>query len=150
MHKKLLVLVATTFATFATIAAPSASAQTVASGAWVRATVPAQKTGGAYLTLRSPDSARVVKGSSPVAETVEIHTMQMHGSVMSMREVPAIELPAGQAVSNFHIMLVGLKRQLKEGETVPVALVVERSGGKREALQIDVAVKPLTYNASAH
>jgi copper(I)-binding protein len=126
-----------------------AAAQTVASNAWVRATVPAQKTGGAYLTLRSPDAARVVKSSSPAAASVEIHTMQMNGTTMSMREVTAVELPAGQAVNNFHIMLMGLKAPLKEGSVVPLSLVVERQGGKRETLQVEVAVKPLTFQAPA-
>lgn len=144
MYKKLFTLVALTSLCHAALA------QTVVSDAWVRATVPSQKTGGAYLTLRSPDAARVVKSSSPAADSVEIHTMQMNGSVMSMREVPAIDLPAGQAVGNFHIMLMGLKRQLKEGDKVPLSLVVERAGGKRETVQVEVAVKPLTYSAPAH
>ena len=126
-----------------------AAAQTVATNAWVRATVPAQKTGGAYLTLRSPDAARVVNSASPAAASVEIHTMQMNGTTMSMREVTAIDLPAGQAVNNFHIMLIGLKQPLKEGTVVPLSLVVEHAGGKRETLQVDVAVKPLTYQAPA-
>lgn len=130
------------------LAAGSALAQTVVSNAWVRATVPAQKSGGAYLTLRSPDAARVVGATSPAAASVEIHTMQMNGTVMSMREVPAVELPAGQAVSNFHIMLIDLKRPLKEGQRVPVTLQVEHAGGKREVLQVDAEVKPLTYNAA--
>lgn len=144
MHRNLFALLAMS------VACHTALAQTVASDAWVRATVPAQNSGGAYITLRSPDAARLVKGTSPIADNVEIHTMQMNGSVMSMREVPAVELPAGQAVGNFHIMLMGLKRQLKEGEKVPLSLVVERAGGKRETVQAEATVKPLTYNASAH
>ena len=142
MHKTFFVLVA------AAAVCGSAAAQTVVSDAWVRATVAAQTTGGAYLSLRSPDAARVVKGASPLADSVEIHTMQMNGNLMSMREVAAIELPAGQSVSNFHLMLMGLKRPLKEGERVPLTLVVERQGGKRETVQVEVAVKPLTYQAT--
>lgn len=152
MHKTVFVRAVLRAALSVTLSASCAAAfaQTIVSDAWVRATVPAQKTGGAYLTLRSPDAARVVKSSSPLAASVEIHTMQMNGSVMSMREVPAIELPAGQAVGNFHIMLMGLKKPLKEGDKVPLSLVIERAGGKRETLQVEVAVKPMTYNASAH
>lgn len=133
---------------FCALGAGSALAQTVVSNAWVRATVPAQKSGGAYLTLRSPDAARVVGGTSAAAASVELHTMQMNGSVMAMREMTAIELPAGQAVSNFHIMLIDLKRPLKEGQRVPLTLQVEHAGGKRETLQVDAEVKPLTYNAA--
>ncbi len=144
MHSKLIALA------IAAALSTSAFAQTVVSDAWVRATVPAQKTGGAYLTLRSPTAAKVVASSSPLADSVEIHTMQMNGSVMSMRGVDSIELPAGQAVSNFHIMLMGLKRPLKEGESVPLTLVVERAGAKREIVQVEVPVKALTFKAVAH
>lgn len=149
MHTKSIAL----FATIALVVPAFfhvALAQTTVTDPWARATVPAQKTGGAYLTLRSPDAARVISGASPVAESVELHTMQMKGSMMSMREVPAIPLPAGQAVSEFHVMLLGLKRPLKEGEQVPLSLVVERSGGKRETVNVAVDIKPLTYNAKAH
>jgi len=128
----------------------SAHAQTVVTDAWARATVPAQKTGGVYLTLRSPDAARVVSASSPAAASVELHTMQMNGSTMSMREMPAIILPAGKAVSDFHIMLLGLKQPLREGETVPLELKVERAGAKPETVKVDVPVKALTYSAAAH
>jgi copper(I)-binding protein len=44
-------------------------------------------------------------------------------------------------------MLVGLKRQLKEGDTVPLSLVIERKNGKRETVAVDAPVKPLTYAA---
>lgn len=136
------------------LAAPAlfqaALANTTVTDPWARATVPAQKTGGAYLTLRSPDAARVIKAASPVADSVELHTMQMNGSLMSMREVSAIPLPAGQAVKEFHVMLVGLKHPLTEGERVPLTLVVERSGGKRETVKVAVPVKALTFNANAH
>jgi copper(I)-binding protein len=54
----------------------------------------------------------------------ELHQMAMEGQTMRMRAVDAIELPAGQAVNlasgGYHVMLFDLKRQLKEGETVPV------------------------------
>jgi copper(I)-binding protein len=42
-------------------------------------------------------------------------------------------------------MLTGLKRQLKEGETVPLALVIEGKGGKRETVAVNAVVKSLTF-----
>ena len=66
----------------------------------------------------------------------------------------AIDLPAGKAVplapGGYHVMLMGLKRQLKEGETVPLTLVVEHKGGKRENVEVQVAVRPLTYAPPRH
>jgi copper(I)-binding protein len=130
------------------LAAGGAVAQTAVSDAWARATVPAQKTGGAYLTVRSPDAAKLVAASSPAAARVELHTMSMKGSTMSMREMTAIDLPAGKAVNDFHVMLMDLKRPLKEGDTVALDLVVEHAGGKRETVKVSVPVKPLTFKSS--
>lgn len=141
------------FALIATIAlASTADAQTTVSEPWVRATVPQQSASGAFMQLRSADAARLVKVSSPAARSVEIHKMEMHGQLMKMREVDGIELPAGRSVNlaagGFHIMLVGLKHQLKQGDMVPITLVIERKGGKRESVAVNAPVKPLAYAAS--
>ena len=140
------------FALIASIAlASTAFAQTTVTQPWVRATVPQQTASGAFMQLRSADSAKLVSATSPIAASVQIHKMEMTGQTMKMREVDAIDLPAGETVNlasgGFHIMLVGLKRQLKEGETVPLSLVIERKNGKRETVAIDAPVKPLTYSA---
>jgi copper(I)-binding protein len=50
-------------------------------------------------------------------------------------------------------MLFDLQRQLKEGEQVPLTLVVQDAAGKRENVALTVPVKPLTYKpagAAAH
>jgi copper(I)-binding protein len=132
--------------------ASRACAQTTVSGQWVRATVPEQNASGAFMQLRSADGARLVAVSSPVARSVELHKMEMRGQRMKMREVDGIDLPAGQTVNlasgGFHIMLVGLKRQLKEGDSVPLTLVLERKNGKRETIAVNAPVKPLNYAGS--
>jgi copper(I)-binding protein len=86
---------------------------------WARATLPVQTTGGAYLKLHNtggtPD--RLVGGSTPAAERVELHSMVMDGNIMRMRELAAIDIPPGQVVElrpgALHLMLVGLKGELK-------------------------------------
>jgi len=44
-------------------------------------------------------------------------------------------------------MLLDLKRQMKEGEQVPLTLTVQGADGKRESVNLNVPVKPLTYSA---
>ncbi len=44
-----------------------------AKDAWVRGTVPAQKTTGAFATLTSSEDAKLVAVKSPAAKTVEVH-----------------------------------------------------------------------------
>jgi hypothetical protein len=114
---------------------------------WIRGTVPGQMATGAFMRITSQQPAKLLEAASPVAGVVEIHEMAMQGNVMRMRAVPALELPAGRAVElkpgGYHVMLMDLKRALKEGESVPVTLVVE-SGGKRERIDLSVPVRAPT------
>lgn len=126
---------------------PAARAQTAVQDAWVRGTVPQQKATGLFAQITSAAGGRLVAVSSPVAGVVEIHEMTMDGSTMRMRAVPFLELPPGKAVElkpgGYHVMLLDLKRQMKPGDTVPVTLVIEAAGGKRETLEVKAAVRPL-------
>ncbi|MEY4754971.1 MAG: hypothetical protein RJA44_2646 [Pseudomonadota bacterium] len=86
-------------------------------------------------TGTQPD--RLVSISTPVAESVEMHQAQLVNDVMQMRAQPALELPPGAdlAISHndrsYHLMLVGLKQPLKNGDRFPITLTFER-GGSRE------------------
>lgn len=129
--------------------ATSAFAQVSVYQPWARATVPQQTASGAFMQLRSATPARLVAVSSPVAAAAELHKMEMIGQMMKMRQVDSVELPAGEVVKlgagGYHIMLTGLKRQLKEGETVPLSLVIEGKGGKRETVSVEALVKPIGF-----
>jgi copper(I)-binding protein len=131
--------------------AGAALAQVTVTDPWVRATVPAQKSAGAFLQVRSAKDARLVGVRTPVAGSAELHQMEMQGQSMKMRPVDGIALPAGQVVKlasgGYHVMLFDLKHQLKEGETVPLTLVVEDARHKRSEVTVTVPVKPLGYSA---
>ena len=135
------------------VASLSAHAQVVVTDAWARATVPAAKASGAFMQVASKADARLVGVSSPVA-TAELHQMSMRDNQMTMAHVEAIDLPAGKTVQlapgGYHVMLMGLKRQLKDGDTVPLTLVVEHKGGKRDNVDVQVTVRPLTYAPPRH
>ena len=129
--------------------ATCAQAQVIAEGAWIRATVAQQTATGAFMALTSARDARLVAVQSPLAGSGEIHQMDMQGQMMRMREVGSLDLPSGKRVNlatgSYHIMLIGLKRQLKVGERVPVSLTVQGKDGKRETLWLKVVVKPIGY-----
>ncbi len=141
-NTRLLALLAATL----TFAAPAA-AQVTVTEPWIRATVVQQMGTGAFMTLTSVRNAKLVEVRSPVAGIVEIHEMKLENNVMRMRAVPVIDLPAGQAVElkpgGYHVMLMDLKRQLKEGGAVPLTLVIE-TAGKRETLEVSVPVRSPT------
>lgn len=122
-------------------------AQVTIDDAWVRATVPQQKVTGAFMRLTSARDARLVAAYSPLAGRVEIHEMTMDKDVMKMRPIAGLELPAGKSVElkpgGFHVMLFDLTRPAREGESVPLSLVVEGRDGKRETIGIAAPVRPL-------
>ncbi|GKT26815.1 copper chaperone PCu(A)C [Acidovorax sp. SUPP3334] len=124
----------------ALLAATAAHAQVTVQDAWVRASVPNQKATGAFMRLNAAKDTRLVSVSSPAAPLAEIHEMKMEGDVMKMREIPAVELPAGKAVElkpgGYHVMLMDLPKPVKEGDTVPITLVFEGKDGKRESMEV--------------
>lgn len=97
------------------------------------ATVPGQPVGGGYMTLVNGGGAdRLVSVSAPVSKSAEMHMMRMKGEVMEMRQVDAIDLPAGKTVAlepgGYHLMFVGLKAPLKAGESFPMTLKFAKAG----------------------
>ena len=128
-----------------TLFAWSAQAQVTVKDAWVRATVPQQHSSGVFLQIASVGDARLVQVTSPLAEVAELHQMKMDGDIMRMSAVTGIDLPAGKTVAlssgGYHIMMLGLKQQLKAGDSVPLTLVVETADHKREIVQVNAAVR---------
>ena len=129
-----------TLAALALCAAVSAQAQVRVDDPWVRTTVPEQKSTGAFMAVTSAQGGKLVSASSPVATSVEVHEMKMEGDIMRMRAVASVALPAGQRVEfksgSYHVMLLGLKRQVKAGEVVPLTLVVEDAAGRKENVDV--------------
>ena len=83
----------------------------------MRGAVPGQLATGAFLDITSTRDAALIKAESPIARTVEVHAMEMKNNLMTMREVPKVDLPAGKQVrlapGGFHIMLMDLKQPVK-------------------------------------
>lgn len=112
---------------------------------FARATASTARTGAAYMTLvnRGTETDRLVGASTPNADKVELHMVEREGDVMRMRQVAAIDLPAGQRVAlapgGYHVMLLGLKGPLKQGETVPLTLTFARAGAVEVQVPIGAA-----------
>jgi periplasmic copper chaperone A len=132
-----------------TLAGPAA-AQEIRAGdlviaePWSRAAIQGGQ-GAGYLRITNRGAApdRLLSASSPAAGRLELHTHVRDGEVMRMREVPAIDIPPGQTVTlqpgGLHLMLVGLSRPLRQGETVPVTLRFERAGTVEVPLAVQAA-----------
>ncbi|MDR9752430.1 copper chaperone PCu(A)C [Pseudomonas sp. SZMC_28357] len=124
-----------------------ASAQTQVNDAWVRATVAGQQSTGAFMTLQASEDSKLLSVQSPIAKDVQIHESSMKNDVMSMRQVESIALPAGKTVSldphGYHVMLLELNDQVKDGASVPLTLTVENARGEKEVIEVQAPVKAL-------
>ena len=120
--------------------------------AWARAGARTAKAGAAFLSVvsMSGEADRLVSASSAAAEIVELHTHLNDNGVMRMRQVEAIDIPAGEEVhlapGGFHIMLIGLTRQLVEGESLDIELVFERAG----PVELTVPVMGIGHRGPTH
>ena len=111
---------------------------------WGRATPAGADVGAGYMTIANSGSTpiRLIGGTTDVANAVEVHTMSMENGVMQMRPLSdGLEVPAGGSATlkpgGDHLMLVGLKRQLNEGEIIAVTLDFD----KGVVLPIKLAIK---------
>jgi copper(I)-binding protein len=107
---------------------------------WARATPAGAKTGAAYVTLINNGNASdsLLSATTPVAEKVQFHSMSEENGVSHMREMQAVVVAPGARVTfspgGMHIMVVGLKQPLKEGQTFQLSLTFEKAG------KVDVTV----------
>jgi copper(I)-binding protein len=116
------------------------------SGAWARATVPGQSVGAAYMKIDSPFNATLIGIESDVSQSAEVHTMRHQNGVMQMRAQKQLDVPAGQRVElvpgGAHLMLLGLKKPLKAGETLQLTMTFVDSAGARIVVPVSVPIRP--------
>lgn len=111
-------------------------------GAFARAVPPGQTNSAAFMNLTNRGDAdhSLTTAESNASKVVELHTHLMEEGMMKMRRVEKIDLPAGETVrlqpGGLHVMLIGLERQLAEGENVDITLVFE--DGSRSTLTAPV------------
>lgn len=123
------------------------SAQTQVDDAWVRATVAGQQATGAFMTVTASSDSKLLSVQTPIAKIVQIHESTMKNDVMSMHPVEFVALPAGTAVTlaphSYHVMLIDLAGQVKEGDKVPLTLTVENASGEKESITVEAQARAL-------
>lgn len=102
---------------------------------WARATPKGATIGAGYMTITNTGttSDRLMGGVTPVSDKFEIHEMSMDNGVMKMRpRSGGLEIKPGQTVTlnpgGLHVMFVGLKAPLTQGQTFQVTLEFEKTG----------------------
>ncbi|QLG87490.1 copper chaperone PCu(A)C [Chitinibacter bivalviorum] len=123
---------------------------------WTRATPPAAKMGGVFLSVNnlSKEGDTLLKAESEVAEQAELHQMSMVDGVMKMRQVPSINVPASGEVKlapgGLHIMLINLKQALKEGEKIPLKLTFAKAGTVEVKVRVEAMGSQGVAPGAAH
>jgi copper(I)-binding protein len=101
---------------------------------WARATPKGATVGAGYLTItnKGAQADRLIGGSAASAARFEVHTTVMENGVARMRQVTGLEIKPGETVElkpgGMHLMLVGLKQPLQQGQSVKGTLVFEKAG----------------------
>lgn len=108
--------------------------------AWARPSNSA--VGAAYLTLHNNGlkDCKLIHAECDLCQTVELHTHIHEGHIKKMRPVKEIVVPAGQTVvmqpGGLHIMLMGLKQPVHEGDTIALTLVF--ADQRRQKVEVPV------------
>lgn len=101
---------------------------------WARATAKGADAGSVYVPLlnKGKTDDALVGVATPVAASAMLHESKMENGVSSMTMLDTLPLPAGKPVAmrpgGKHIMLMGLKQQLVEGQSFPLTLKFQHAG----------------------
>ena len=122
---------------------------------YARTTAAGQASGGGYLKLENKGADdKLLSASADVAASVELHSMSMEGDVMRMRQVDGIALPKGKTVElkpgAFHIMFMGLKAPLKNGDKFPLKLKFEKAGEVTVTVNVEAGGGELKHDMMKH
>ena len=116
---------------------PAFAGELAVTKAWSRSTPPGVTVGVAYLTLKNDTgkSDRLLKITTPVAAKVQVHRTEIQDGMARMREVAVLHVDAGQSLEfepgGMHLMLMGLKQPLVEGEAFELDLLFEVAGPRK-------------------
>jgi copper(I)-binding protein len=106
----------------------------IISNIWARATPRTAKTGAAFLTIKNKSKTEdtLIGVSSGVAKKTEIHKSSIENSIMKMRHIGKVSVPAGGLAElkpdSFHIMFMGLYAPIKHGDLFPLTLIFKTAG----------------------
>jgi copper(I)-binding protein len=117
---------------------------------YARSTGQVGASGAIFLMIHNNTTTddRLLGAASDVAERVELHThLEDANGVMQMLHVEeGFAIPAGEmhalARGGDHVMLLGLTRELKDGDTFPVTLTFEAAGEVVIEATVDNERKP--------
>jgi len=101
---------------------------------WTRPSIGKAPNGAVFMRIvnRGAKPDRLLSVETTASAKAELHTHLHENGVMRMREVEAIEVPAGGSVTlapgGLHVMLLGVTKPLRSGFGVPLTLTFAEAG----------------------
>lgn len=123
-------------------------------GQYVRATPPHAKNTAAFLSISNHmnKTVKLITVSSDIADRVELHSHTKEDGMMKMRQVKEVVIDRNSTVTlqpgGYHVMFLGLKNDLKEGQNINFTLHFD-NGNK---INVDAPVQKIavSHNKKHH
>lgn len=113
---------------------------------YARANGASAKAGAAFMVIKNftDEDDRLIGASTDVAMKAELHTHTVDASGLTVMGplVGGLAVPAHSAVAlkrgGHHVMMMGLKRSLNDGDVITVTLIFEKAGEVTVEVPVDL------------
>lgn len=123
-------------------------------GAYARASIPNVPNSAAFFVIKnnSDKDIAITSANSDIAEKNELHTHIKENKMMKMMKIEKLVVPAKSSLElksgGDHIMLMGLKKELKAGDEI--SLELSFSDGDKKSIKVPVKDLASTMHKMQH
>lgn len=123
-------------------------------GAYARASIPNVPNSAAFFVIKnnSDKDIAITSANSDIAEKNELHTHIKENQMLKMMKVEKLVVPAKSSLElksgGDHVMLMGLKKELKVGDEI--SLELSFSDGDKKSIKVPVKDLASTMHKMQH
>ena len=123
-------------------------------GAYARASIPNVPNSAAFFVIKnnSDKDIAITSANSDIAEKNELHTHIKENKMMKMMKIEKLVVPAKSSLElksgGDHVMLMGLKQELKAGDEI--SLELSFSDGDKKSIKVPVKDLASTMHKMQH
>lgn len=123
-------------------------------GAYARASIPNVPNSAAFFVIKnnSDKDIAITSANSDIAEKNELHTHIKENQMMKMMKIEKLVVPAKSSLElksgGDHVMLIGLKKELKAGDEI--SLELSFSDGDKKSIKVPVKDLASTMHKMQH
>lgn len=123
-------------------------------GAYARASIPNVPNSAAFFVIKnnSDKDIAITSANSDIAEKNELHTHIKENQMLKMIKIEKLVVPAKSSLElksgGDHVMLIGLKKELKAGDEI--SLELSFSDGDKKSIKVPVKDLASTIHKMQH